>query len=132
MTVARLATVTCRAGSPAPHIVPLCFALLAPDTIVSAIDHKPKRTLKLERLANIAANPQVSVLADRYCDDWNALWWVRADGRARVLERDEQPMLRSRALDALAARYRQYAQHRPEGPLVVVEVDRWSGWAASG
>jgi subtilisin family serine protease len=56
------------------------------DAIYSAVDHKPKRTTALRRLANVAANPRVALLVDHYDEDWTRLWWVRADGTARVLD----------------------------------------------
>jgi PPOX class probable F420-dependent enzyme len=120
--VARLATV---AADGRPHLVPVTFAVDG-DTIVSAVDHKPKRTLALKRLANIASNPSVALLADEYDDDWSRLWWVRADGTARVEERASE-----RVLELLVARYEQYRERPPEGPAVVVAVDRWSGWTAA-
>jgi PPOX class probable F420-dependent enzyme len=127
-TVARLATVGSQGR---PHLVPITFALVDPQTLVTAVDHKPKRTRALRRLANIEANPQVSVLVDHYEDDWDRLWWARADGRARVVPAGEEPELRASALSALAGRYRQYLQQPPEGDLIVVEVERFSGWAAT-
>jgi len=127
--VARMAT----AGSGAqPHLVPVTFALVADDTLVTAVDHKPKRTVALARLANIAVNPHVSLLVDHYADDWDELWWARADGLARVVGPDDEIVLRELALDALAHRYHQYAERRPAGDLIVVQVSRWSGWQAAG
>jgi PPOX class probable F420-dependent enzyme len=120
--VARLATVR---DDGAPHLVPIVFALVG-DVIYSAVDAKPKRHTRLQRLANIAHEPQVSVLVDRYDDDWTALWWVRADGEAQVL-----PSSRA-ALDALTAKYPQYRADPPPGPFLVIEVRRWSAWSASG
>lgn len=130
-TVARMATVDIAARPPLPHLVPITFALLDRDTIVSAVDHKPKQTTALRRLDNIRADRRVSLLVDEYRDDWSALWWVRADGEARVVEPGQEPHLRERAIDALVRRYRQYARIRPEGDLVVVEVQRWVGWSAA-
>src|SRR5690606_28490375 len=79
--VARLAT----AGADRqPHLVPITFVLVA-DRIFTAVDHKPKATTRLRRLRNIAENAAVSLLVDRYDDDWSRLWWVRADGVATVL-----------------------------------------------
>ena len=124
--VARLATAD--AGG-RPHVVPIVFAL-AGDTIYSAVDAKPKRTRSLRRLANVEANPRVAVLVDHYEDDWDALWWVRADGTGRVVAADE-PEGRA-ALARLAERYPQYREQRPAGPVLAVDVERWSGWAASG
>ncbi|MEV0894172.1 TIGR03668 family PPOX class F420-dependent oxidoreductase [Promicromonospora sp. NPDC050262] len=119
-----------------PQLVPITFALVsaahgpaaeAPaHEIVVAVDHKPKTTRDLKRLRNITENPKVAVLADRYDDDWTHLWWVRADGEA-VVEHDGEP--RAAALDALAARYPQYRERRPDGPVIRVRVTRWSGWA---
>jgi PPOX class probable F420-dependent enzyme len=107
-----------------PHIVPLVFALDG-DTIYSAVDPKPKKTTDLKRLRNVRANPRVSLLADHYVDhDWDLLWWVRADGLGRVLEESE------RARELLRARYDQYADAPPDGPVLAVAVRRWSGWAA--
>jgi PPOX class probable F420-dependent enzyme len=122
--VARLATV---GPDDLPHVVPITFAVVG-DTIVHAVDHKPKRTRALRRLANIAGHPAVSVLADHYDEDWRALWWVRADGRARIVDADSDEG--AAAIAALVERYAQYAQRPPEGPVVVVDVERWSSWSA--
>lgn len=130
-TVARLATVDLTTQPPTPHLVPLTFALLEDDTVVSAVDQKPKRTLALKRLANIAGDPRVALLADEYADDWGTLWWVRADGEARTVEPGQEPKLRARAISGLTGRYPQYALRPPDGPLLIVEVRRWSGWAAA-
>jgi PPOX class probable F420-dependent enzyme len=122
--VARLATVT-PAGW--PHIVPVTFAVDG-SHIYSAVDAKPKSTRGLQRLANIRADPRVAVLADSYSEDWATLWWVRADGRASVLA-DRGAMARPIAL--LRERYVQYREAPPAGPVIAVEVARWTGWAAS-
>jgi PPOX class probable F420-dependent enzyme len=120
--VARLASV---GADSQPHVVPIVFAL-AGETIYSVVDAKPKRTTKLRRLENVTANPRVSVLADHYDDtDWDALWWARADGAARVLGLDE-----SEAASAVELLARRYPQQRPRGPVLAVDVERWSGWEA--
>lgn len=124
--VARLATAD-TAG--VPHLVPFVFAVDG-DRLVSAVDHKPKRTTALRRLANIAANPHVTVLVDEYHDDWDRLWWARADGTAAVHQPGSPDAEAAVAL--LAARYPQYQDQAPAGPAVVIDVQRWSGWAANG
>jgi PPOX class probable F420-dependent enzyme len=121
--VARLATV---GADGAPHLVPVCFAVVG-DVVYSAVDDKPKRTTELARLANIAAEPRVALLADRYDGDWTRLWWVRADGHARIVTAPDE---RALALEALAAAYTQYAGRPPQGPVIGIEVHRWSGWSA--
>ena len=125
--VARLATAD---GSGVPHLVPVTFACVAEDGVdrlVFAVDHKPKTTTRLRRLDNIAANPAVSFLVDAYDDDWSRLWWARAEARADVLDGSA----REAALAALAARYRQYRERVPAGPVVGARVVRWSGWSAA-
>ena len=128
-SVARLATVSAHNR---PHLVPITFALAGPDTIVTAVDHKPKRTTALRRLANIRANPGVSLLVDHYGDDWAELWWARADGTAIVLEPDDDPAARAAAVEALEQHYDAYRERPPSGAIIVVSVRRWSGWAATG
>ena len=123
-SVARLATV---GADRRPHLVPVCFAL-DEQTLYFAVDSKPKRTTNLKRLRNIAANPAVSILVDHYEDDWKALWWVRADGEARVVTEEAEAR---RAITLLAARYSQYRANAPAGPVVAVAIAALTGWSAS-
>jgi PPOX class probable F420-dependent enzyme len=118
--VARLATVR---PDGRPHLVPIVFAVL--DAVIfTAVDGKPKSSTRLARLANIAANPAVTVLADEYDEDWTQLWWARADGVARVLDDS------SAGLTALRHRYPQYEAVPLPGPVIAIDVARWSGWSA--
>lgn len=109
-----------------PHLVPVVFSADG-DVIVLVVDPKPKASADLQRLRNIAANPAVSLLVDHYESDWSRLWWVRADGNARVVssgaERDE-------AIRLLEEKYPQYGTLTGEfGPAVIVRVRRWTGWS---
>ncbi|WP_410670359.1 TIGR03668 family PPOX class F420-dependent oxidoreductase [Amycolatopsis sp. cmx-4-68] len=121
--VARLATVS---ADGVPHLVPVTFAVHG-DTVVFAVDHKPKTSVALRRLRNIAENPAVCFLADGYAENWSRLWWARADGVARVLPDDE----RAEPVSWLVAKYDQYARRPPEHAVVVTDVHTWSGWAGS-
>lgn len=120
--VARLATAG-RDGE--PHLVPVTFAVDG-DRICTAVDHKPKTTRNLRRLRNIEENPNVALLADHYAENWAALWWVRVDGRASIVTGGAPAQ---RLIDLLAERYEQYRQARPAGPVIVIEAQRWTGWA---
>lgn len=122
--IARLATVRPDGG---PHIVPVVFALTG-QTIYTAIDWKPKRTQRLQRLANVRAEPRCAVLVDHYEDHWSGLWWVRADGIGSVLD---EPSPTHPGLAALVDRHPQYRGNPPAGPLLAVTVDRWSGWSST-
>jgi PPOX class probable F420-dependent enzyme len=119
--VARLATAD--AGG-RPHLVPVVFALDG-GTVYTVVDDKPKRTRSLRRLANVRENPFVALLADHYEEDWGALWWVRAEGRGRVLSSDDPEAVR--AVELLRARY---PQQQATGEVLAVDVDRWTGWNA--
>ena len=126
--VARLATADA-AGR--PHVVPVVFAVDG-DVIYTVVDAKPKRTTALRRLANVAENPRVSLLADHYEEDWGALWWARGDGVARVLDRASGVEAeRTEAERAVALLRERYPQQRAAGAVLAVDVQRWSGWSAA-
>ena len=122
--MARLVTVS---PGGRPHIVPVTFAVDG-DVIYSAVDAKPKTTARLARLRNITAEPRVAMLADHYEADWDRLWWARADGTATILH---GPAAMAAALALLARRYPQYRASPPGGPVIRVQVERWTERAAS-
>jgi PPOX class probable F420-dependent enzyme len=124
MTAARVGYLATVGADRQPHIVPVTFAVVD-DRIVTSVDHKPKSTTKLRRLRNIAENPAVAVLCDHYDDDWQRLWWVRADGAARLVD---DKTIRERAVSALVAKYPQYDDDPPNGPVLVVTIKSWTGW----
>ncbi|AZQ32735.1 TIGR03668 family PPOX class F420-dependent oxidoreductase [Streptomyces cyaneochromogenes] len=136
--VARLATVDPEGR---PHLVPVLFAVRG-DEIVTAVDGKPKRSRRLRRLHNIAVSPAVCLLVDEYDDDWDRLWWVRADGGARILQpgtsemsdasdRADSSYEYAAAIELLRQKYPRYRRQPPDGPVIVITVLHWSGWQAS-
>ena len=121
---ARLATVD---PDGRPHLVPVCFVLLG-DVVYHAVDEKPKRHRRLRRLENIQATGRACLLIDEYDEDWSKLWWVRLDGHGRLVD---DPAEAAAARAALAAKYPQYVERPPGGPVVAVAVTRWSAWSAA-
>ncbi|MDQ3261149.1 MAG: TIGR03668 family PPOX class F420-dependent oxidoreductase [Pseudomonadota bacterium] len=126
--IAHLATADARA---VPHVVPVCFAV-AQRTLYITIDEKPKRSPggALKRLRNIAENPAVAVVVDRYDEDWALLGWVMLRGRAEILidgaeHGDAQALLRSRYPQLKAMRI---AQH----PVIAVRIERTTSWGNLG
>lgn len=105
-------------------MVVVTFALVG-GNVVTAIDHKPKSTTRLQRLRNVEATRHASLLVDHYEEDWGRLWWVRIDGPASVHRSGE---IHSSAVEALVAKYPQYADRPPEGPVVAIAQDRVSSW----
>ena len=122
--VARLGTVD---ADGAVRLVPVCFAVVG-EWVVSAVDHKPKRTGQLRRLDDMRSAGAATVLVDHYAEDWSQLWWVRVRGRADVLESGVD---REAALDALVAKYEQYRDVRPAGSVWRVATDELRWWRAT-
>jgi PPOX class probable F420-dependent enzyme len=121
--VLRLAT----AGSDGrPHVVPCTFVADSSGRIAIGIDNKPKSSGNLRRLVNIAENPRVSLLADHYTEDWTHLWWARADGAATVERSGHE---HAAHWDRLMSKYPQYGGQVLDGPVIVVTVGLWTGWA---
>jgi len=120
--VAHLATA---APDGRPHVMPVCFVLVE-GRFYSAIDEKPKRTTRLRRLRNIELNPRVSLVFDRYDEDWQELGWVLVEGTASIVVGGAE---HERALAALRQKYPQYESMRPEGrPLIRVTPEKVSSW----
>ncbi len=120
--VGRLAT---SAADGTVHLVPICFAVVA-GHLASAVDHKPKRTLQLQRLADIEATSRATVLVDHYDDDWTQLWWVRVTGAAAVAP--ESSAVDAAARAALVQKYRQYQERPPLGPVYTIALDAVRWW----
>ncbi len=120
--VARLATT---GADGAVHLVPFCFAAVG-DRLVSAVDHKPKRHARLQRLADIAATGRAAVLVDHYDDDWTQLWWIRVGGPAA--EEPAGSAFDGAARAALVAKYHQYRQQPPAGPVWWMAVESVQWW----
>ena len=109
-----------------PHLVPFVFVLQG-DALYAVIDAKRKKRENVVRVENIRGDARVSVLVDHYEEDWNRLWWIRADGLARVVDGGDD---RDRVVDLLAEKYRQYRKEPPTGPAIVIDVKRWGFWEA--
>ena len=112
-----------------PHVIPICFVFDGKD-FYSPIDEKPKRTAprKLKRLKNICENPRVSLVIDRYDEDWTKLGYVLVFGTARILSRGEK---HREAVRLLRRKYRQYRSMAiQERPMIVIRPSRVIGWGA--
>jgi PPOX class probable F420-dependent enzyme len=126
LTEARVARLATTDPDGRPHLVPIVFALDG-DTLYSAVDNKPKRSKRLRRIGNARARPDVTILVDHYDDDWTRLWWIRLRGRARVLDEGKE---RERALELLRAKYEQYRDDPPDGPVLAVDITEVREWEA--
>lgn len=103
------------------------FALVGA-TAVTAIDHKPKSTDRLQRLANVEANRRASLLVDHYEEDWSRLWWVRIEGAASIHHDGE---IHADAIEALVDKYPQYADRPPQGAVIAIAQDLVTSWVST-
>ena len=126
--VAHLATAD---ASGAPHVIPICYALVGAQ-IYLVIDEKPKRTRTgLKRLRNIAANPQVALVIDDYDEDWTRLAYLLVQGHAAMVESTDEY---ATALAVLQQRYPQYRSMPLEfetHPMVRITPTRSHLWRAA-
>ena len=118
-----------------PRLVPVCY-VVDPDrpVVFSPLDEKPKRSddpLALARVRDIAADPRVTLLADRWDEDWTRLAWLRLEGLAGLFHSSDPA--HAAVVAALRARYPQYERQRLEDrPMIKVVVDRVVRWPPSG
>jgi PPOX class probable F420-dependent enzyme len=105
-----------------PRVLPVTFAVFD-GAVWSAIDQKPKRSAEPARVRRLRRRPEAALLVDRYDDDWSRLAWVEVRGEVTV-----EPL--GPALEALVAKYPQYASERPPGPLLRLAPRRFACWKA--
>jgi PPOX class probable F420-dependent enzyme len=109
-----------------PRVLPVTFAVLD-GAVWSAIDRKPKRAAEPARVRRLRRRPEAAVVVDRYDDDWSRLAWVELRGRVSIVPAaDAAP-----ALAALTAKYPQYVDEPPPGPLLRLAVERATCWSAA-
>lgn len=116
-----------------PRLVPVCFIVDAVDRIriLTPLDDKPKASgdkRALARVRDIQASPEVSLLVERWDEDWSRLAWLRLDGRAMLVEPGDVP---SDAVGRLREKYPQYAEHALESsPMIAIDIERSRSWGA--
>lgn len=138
LLASRTATLATLDPNGRPRLVPCCFAPdPARDLLWTPIDEKPKRSAdprQLGRVTDLTAWPAVSLLVDRWSEDWSKLAWLRLHGTAALLEPNEPAAVPERglAIGLLRERYPQYRDHDLEArPIIAVEITAAVRWAAS-
>ena len=118
--VARVGTID---GRGRVHLVPIVYVLEG-DTLYSSTDAGPPA----KRLRNLESNPAVTVIVDVYDEDWSKVWWVRLSGVGRRIDEGPEYDL---AYRMLWAKYSQYTDEPAGGPIMAVDIEKWSFWAYS-
>ena len=135
----RTATMATIAPDGRPRLVPVCFILADRDDdrrrplLYTPLDEKPKTVedpRRLARVRDLLVLPDVTLLVDRWSEDWDELAWVRLYGSAELLEPEARELAEhQRAVAALEAKYPQYASHALAGrPVIRVAIERAVGW----
>jgi PPOX class probable F420-dependent enzyme len=109
-----------------PRVLPVTYAI-AGGAIWSAIDQKPKRPGEPARVRYLRERPEAALCVDRYEDDWERLAWVQLLVRVEVVRAEDA----AAALGALAAKYPQYRERPPPGPLLRLGTERALCWRAT-
>ena len=110
-----------------PHVIPICFVFNGKE-FFSPIDEKPKRVApnRLKRLKNIQENSRVSLVIDRYDEDWRRLAYVLIAGTAKILGRGAR---QQKAVRLLRRKYPQYRSMAiDERPMVLIKPARITSW----
>jgi len=142
LEAARTATLATIAPDRRPRLVPICFVVGDEDPagrlrLYSPLDDKPKATTdphRLARVRDVLARPYVTLLVDRWSEDWSRLGWLRLEARADVIE--PTPADRAEhaaAVAALRAKYTQYGSHGLEArPILRFAIERVVAWGHLG
>ena len=122
------------------RLVPVCYALEpsggpGPGTVLwTPLDEKPKAgadPLALARVRDVLARPGVTILVDRWSEDWTQLAWLRLRGSASIAGPHHPD--HGRMVGLLRGRYPQYAAHRLETrPMIRIEVEAVTTWGKLG
>ena len=135
---ARRAVLATIAPDGRPRLVPVCFILdPARPTVYSPLDDKPKRVddvRDLARVRDILDRPAVSLLVDRWDEDWTKLAWLRLSGTATLVEpASDGDGEHAAATAALRAKYPRYASHRLESnPFIRIAIENVTSSGGDG
>lgn len=132
---ARRAVLVTIAPDGRPRPVPICFVLdPRRPTLYTPLDEKPKAVdepMRLARVRDLLADPRVSVLVDRWDEDWSQLGWLRAHGQASMLQPAGDSPRHAAAVKALRAKYPQYGSHDLEArPIIRIAIEHVTSWGA--
>lgn len=137
---ARRAALATIAPDGRPRLVPICHVVEPVRPVLwTPLDEKPKAVAGaagvagLARVRDILRDGRVTVLVDRWDEDWDHLAWLRCEGVASLVESGSSVSERTAAIAALRAKYPQYGSHDLETrPIIRVAIERTVSWGALG
>jgi len=139
LAAARRAVLATMGADGRPRLVPICFVVgdevdaFGRIVVYSPLDEKPKSVADphdLQRVRDLLVLPAATILVDRWAEDWTRLGWLRCYGVGELIEPEPRELEEhARAVEALRAKYRQYADQGLEGrPIIRIRLDRAVSW----
>ncbi len=135
---ARRAVLATTAPDDRPRLVPVCFVLGQDDSLgrprlYTPLDQKPKKVddpHRLARVQDLLVLPQVTLLVDRWDEDWSRLAWLRIHGTGELLE--PEPHERQEHVAAVAALREKYPPYQEmnleSSPIIRITITRGLSW----
>jgi coenzyme F420-0:L-glutamate ligase/coenzyme F420-1:gamma-L-glutamate ligase len=121
------------------RLVPVCYALsdevdrVGRPILYTPIDEKQKQTDNphdVARVRDLLVLPELTLIVDRWDEDWTHLAWLRIYGHGELLEpHPGEEIEHAAAIALLRGRYPQYASHDLEHrPIIRVALERVVSW----
>ncbi len=126
--VARLATVDQKSH---PYVVPVVF-VFHENSIFIPLDEKVKtvNARKLKRVKNIEKNPNVTLLIDKYQNNWKKLFFLMIHGKATVID-GKNSKLMDKVHKLLISKYPQYKKIGVGNSCITIKPTKVTYWKNS-
>ncbi|MCH7940396.1 MAG: TIGR03668 family PPOX class F420-dependent oxidoreductase [Thaumarchaeota archaeon] len=123
--VARLATVDQKS---CPYVVPVVF-VFHENSFFIPLDEKVKtvNARKLKRVKNIEKNPNVTLLIDKYQNDWKKLFFLMIHGKATVID-GKNSKLMDKIHKLLISKYPQYKKTGIGNSCITINPTKVTFW----
>lgn len=123
--VARLATVDQKSY---PYVVPVVF-VFHENSFFIPLDEKAKTVnpRKLKRVKNIENNPNVTLLIDKYQNDWKNLFFVMIHGKATVTDGKDSRLM-DKIYKLLISKYPQYKKIGIGNSCITIRPTKVTFW----
>jgi len=126
--VARLATVDQKLY---PYVVPVVFVFHG-NSFFIPLDEKTKTVnpKNLKRVKNIEKNPNVTLLIDKYQNDWKKLFFLMIHGKAKVID-EKNGKIMDKIHKLLVSKYPQYKKIGIGNSCIKIEPTKVRFWSNS-
>ncbi len=123
--VARLATIDQKSH---PYVVPVVF-VFHENSFFIPLDEKVKtvNARKLKRVKNIEKNPNVTLLIDKYQNDWKKIFFLMIHGKATVIDGKNSKIM-DKIHKLLILKYPQYKKIGIGNSFITINPTKVTFW----